>query len=276
MPTKTTSSDAYLAQYRLPKLKFEYDEWTYDSVKRVWKELRRQNYHEAHYFANQALQEQRVFPAEERAALLAGLAAAELRLGSTAAAKRHAGKAIELFPNQAAAHRILLTVLAANRAYKACYMHLSTLRKGPTSIWDEPLSKSEKNTALAAWAWLLGQWDLVAKHLRAAYPKGVSTMPDEVQEDWFRLSLYRDRPEDAVAVASVLIADRSIDFADEMLQTFVQNGWTAQALPLYRNAYRREPKSQLLRRRLVALCIREGQLDEARRLAKPGALDVAA
>ncbi|NNE34998.1 MAG: tetratricopeptide repeat protein [Rhodothermales bacterium] len=101
-------------------------------------------------------------------------------------------------------------------------------------------------------------------------------MPAPIQEDWFRLSLYRDRPEDAVAVASVLIEEKSIPLADELLQTIVQNGWTKEALPLYRSAYKRAPESQLLRRRLVALCIREGALDEARTLTKPGALDLAA
>jgi hypothetical protein len=59
-----------------------------------------------------------------------------------------------------------------------------------------------------------------------------------------------------------------------LLQTLVQQGWTEYALPLYRTAYAAEPRNQLLRRRLVALCIREGAIEEARALAKPGALDL--
>jgi hypothetical protein len=101
-------------------------------------------------------------------------------------------------------------------------------------------------------------------------------MPIPLMEDWFRLALYRGRPEDAAAVAALLIERTTVESADALLQTIVQNGWTKEALPLYRTAFANAPKSQLLRRRLVALCIREGQLDEARQLTQPGALGLAA
>lgn len=213
---------------------------------------------------------------EERAALFAACAFAELSTGATDMAKRHAGKSIDLYPSQWLGHRVLLAVLAGNHDFKGAYMHLASRRLRPVAAWDEALPKVDKHTALGAWSWMLGDWDLVAKHLNKAYPDGISTMPEPIQEDWFRLSLYRDKPEDAVAVASVLIEEKSIPLADELLQTIVMNGWTKEALPLYRNAYKRCPDSQLLRRRLVALCIREGALDEARTLTKPGALDMAA
>lgn len=213
---------------------------------------------------------------EERSALMIGLASAELEMGALHSAKRFAGRALDYFPDQWSGNRILLAILSAKQEFKSAYMQLTELDPGPVPIWDQPLGKEAKHTTLASLSWLLGDWEDVARHLKLAYPKGVSTMPELIQEDWFRLALYRGRPEDAVAVASVLIAERPVDSADEILQTFVQNGWIKEALPLYRAAYESSPNSQLLRRRLVALCIREGALEEARLLTKPGALDLAA
>ncbi|CAN0548561.1 unnamed protein product, partial [Laminaria digitata] len=36
----------------------------------------------------------------------------------------------------------------------------------------------------------------------------------------------------------------------------------------------KQPRNELLRRRLVALCIKEGEIDEARKLTESGALNL--
>lgn len=274
----TSSSKAFLTEFRIPDLSFAYSDWEDASVALIWKAMQEKDFRTALTLIREARNAAALGPQnnEHSSLLLAAQAAAEFATGSSDLAKRHAGKSLDLFPSQWMSHRILLSVLAGNHDFKGAYMQLARRRMRPVALWDEALTKVEIHTALGAWSWMLGDWDLVAKHLAKAYPGGIDTMPKEIQEDWFRLSLYRDRPEDAVAVASVLIAEQSIPLADELLQTIVQNGWTKQALPLYRSAYERSPESQLLRRRLVALCIREGALDEARRLTKPGALDLAA
>lgn len=267
----------FLTQYQMPPLSFAAIESLPDPVRPIWDALATGNPSLAETRARHTLQEKRLFSASERAALKVGLAAAELYSGATAQARRHAGRALDLCPGQWSAHRILLTILSMQKAYKAAYLHLSNLDlSGPTPLWDEPLSDLDVSLSLASWAWMLGEWDTVAGHLTDAYPGGIEQMPAPILDDWFRLSLYRDNPDDAAAAAGLLIAERPAEVADELLQTFVQSGWTKQALPLYRVAYQRAPQSQLLRRRLVALCIREGQLEEARELARPGALSLAA
>jgi len=231
----------------------------------------------ARQLAASALSEKRLYAASECAALKVGLAAAEWSLGSVQNARRHAGHALDLFPAQWSSHRILLASHCSKRAFKAAYLHLENLEStGPVPTWDEPVSLVEREVALAAWSWMLGEWEKVAMHLQAAYPAGISIMPAQLQEDWLRLSLYRDKPDDAAAAAALLIETRPADLTDELLQTIVQNGWTKQALPLYRRAFKSEPGNPLLRRRLVALCIREGEIEEARLLTKPGALSMAA
>ncbi len=276
MYSTINSQQAFLATWRMPKLAFSYKNWKDPAFADIWALLRSGDY----VSAIQRCKERRTTltrrSPKKNAAILVAQAYGELMTGSTDLARRHAGQAIDIYPAQWGGHRILLAALASNQAFKAAYMHLENLDPGPVPVWDEALSTRDKNTALAAWSWLLGDWDAVARHLETAFPDGVSTMPDRIQEDWFRLSLYRDRPTDAVAVAVLLITQRDVAMTDELLQTFVQNGWTKEALPLYRAAFESAPKSELLRRRLVALCIREGALDEARRLTQPGALDLAA
>ena len=273
----TNHSEAFLAQYRIPPLSFVARGPMPETLLPIWEALNIGNPALAQARATHALEEKRLFSTNERAALKTALAAAELYIGSAEDAKRRAGRALDLFPHQWMAHRILLTILSTHRDYMAAYMHLSNLDlAGVLPVWDEPMEPIEIELALASWSWLLGEWENVVMHLNRAYPGGLATMPQPLQEDWFKLSLYRGRPEDAAAAAAILIADRTVELADELLQTIVQNGWTKQALPLYRSAYDRAPKSQLLRRRLVALCIREGALDEARELTTPGALSLAA
>jgi hypothetical protein len=104
--------------------------------------------------------------------------------------------------------------------------------------------------------------------------RGGKTMQKPLQQEWFRLALYRNEPDDAAEAAGLLVTPSALDFTDALLQTLVQQGWTHHALPLYRTIFDKDPRNQLVRRRLVALCIKEGELDEARRLTAPGALDL--
>ena len=270
------SNQAYLAGYRLPTLAFSNEKLKYKSLKSIWKMLRSGDAPGAKRQILSQMGTRNRMHHEERSALLVGLAAAEYSVGAIDSARRFAGRALDYYPDQWSANRVLLNIQSSKQQFKSAYMHLSEMDPGPVPIWDEPMSKQLRHTTLASFSWLLGEWDEVARHLKTAFPKGVATMPQEIQEDWFRLALYRGRPEDAVAVAAELIVERPVDSADEILQTLVQNGWFKEALPLYRSAYENSPNSQLLRRRLVALCIREGALEEARLLTKPGALDLAA
>lgn len=271
-----STNQAYLAGYRIPALSFNKSKLKYKSLKSIWQMLDEGDTLGAKREVLSNFASRNRMHLEERSALMVALASAELEMGALDSARRFAGRALDYYPDQWSANRILLSILSSKQEFKSAYMQLTELDPGPVPIWDQPLSKEAKHTTLASFSWLLGDWEDVARHLKRAYPKGVSTMPELIQEDWFRLALYRGRPEDAVAVASVLIAERPVDSADEILQTFVQNGWIKEALPLYRAAFESSPNSQLLRRRLVALCIKEGALEEARQLTKPGALDLAA
>lgn len=100
-------------------------------------------------------------------------------------------------------------------------------------------------------------------------------MPGVLQEDWFRLAFYRERPEDAAAAARQIILKNNTEKADVLLQTLVKHGWHRQALMLYRTIYEQDPQNELLRRRIVGLHIREGEVMEARRLMEQGALRLA-
>ncbi len=275
-PISAASSQAFLASYRLPHRSFGQKDPNLPELDPIWDAMAEGDFRIAAGLVKAELEGQRLFSPEERAAMMIALANAQILMGQTDHAKRSAGKAMDLFPNQWSGHRVLIDVLHLKQAYKAAYLQLTQLEPGPVPLWDAPVGNTEKHTALAGWSWLLGEWEQVADHLAAGYPDGIGSMPPQIQEDWFRLALYRGRPEDAVAVATLLIEQRPVALADELLQTFVQNGWTKEALPLYRAAYESAPESQLLRRRLVALCIREGELEEARDLTAPGALDLAA
>jgi hypothetical protein len=276
MQSTIDSQQAFLASWRIPDLAFSTHSWKDPDFAEIWSLLRNRDYRLALKRCKEVRTALSTRSSKKQSAILVAQASAELATGSSDLARRHAGRSLDVYPAQWSAHRILLSTLAANQGFKAAYMHLSNLDPGPVPVWDEALSTCDIQKTLAAWSWLLGDWEAVARHLRLAFPDGVSSMPTRIQEDWFRLSLYRDEPNDAVAVAALLISQRDIAMTDELLQTFVQNGWTKQALPLYRAAFERAPKSELLRRRLVALCIKEGALEEARRLTLPGALDLAA
>jgi len=270
-------NESFLSSYRISVPSFEAIDLPYSSLIPLWASLRTRNFEEAKILSTAAMQERRIFPPEERAAMMIALAFAELNLGSTDNARRLAGRSLDLFPTQFAAHRILLSINVSHKDFAAAYMHLANLQT-PEEIasWDSGMSIQNIHVALAAWAWQLGEWDQVADHLDIAYPNGLSEMPPEIREDWFKLSLYRGQADDAAAAAASLLDSSSVDHADEILQTIVQSGWTKQALPLYRTIYTQQPQNELLRRRLVALCVKEGNLQEARDLTRPGALKLAA
>ncbi len=270
-------TESFLSSHRLPELNFELTNLSYSSLLPIWSAIQNGEFESARTRVLETMQERRIFPAEERAALKIALASCELKLGATDTAKRMAGRSLDLISNQFAAHRILLQIHVAHKDFTAAYLHLLNLPLPVNSLlWDEELSFQDIQVALAAWAWQLGEWDQVADHLHMAYPNGLSEMPPEIREDWFKLALYRGKADDAAAAAASLLSDYSVDDADEILQTIVQSGWTAEALPLYRSFYADKQDNELLRRRLVGLCVKEGQLEEARGLTMTGALKLAA
>lgn len=270
-------SEAFFAGYRFPDLTFDASDLPFEGLESIWQALRIKDHIIAKELVISALANQDNLKNEELAAIKLALAAAELQAGDLKTAKRQAGRSLDLFPKQFAANRILLSILARRKGFTAAYhqlLNLSLPKKSPS--WDEPLTFCEVQTALASWAWQLGEWDHAAEHLTRAFPDGLEKMPLEIREEWFRLSLYRGHPEDAAAAAAFIIKQIPIESTDELLQTIVRSGWTKEALPLYRDAFAKHSNSELLRRRLVALCIREGELDEARALTTAGALRMAA
>ena len=267
----------FFAGYKFPVLSFDASTLPFKEMGPIWTALQNSDHALAKAGALELLASKTKLKNEHRSAVVVALAAAELQAGDLNRAKRHAGRALDLYPKQYAANRILLSILDRRQGYAGAYLQLLNLSvPKKTAKWDAPLTNCDIQTALASWSWQLGQWDDVASHLTRAYPKGLQDMPSRIREEWFRLSLYRGHPEDAAAAAALIIQQTPLESTDELLQTIVQSGWTKEALPLYRDAYAKQPKSELLRRRLVALCIREGELDEARALATNGAIRIAA
>lgn len=211
----------------------------------------------------------------EEAEIKSSMAASMWQTGKSEQALKLAEQSLKILPDQWLAHRVKIDIMMARHKYEEVYEYLLSIKiSGNGPVWDYPMSKSEINLCAASCQWRLKAWDTVFKHLKKAFPKGVKSMPAALQEDWFRLALYRDQPEDASAAADLLVAVRSLEFTDALLQTLVQQGWTDKALPLYRRVFAQKPRNELLRRRLVALCIREGEIDEARRLTESGALNL--
>ncbi len=214
-------------------------------------------------------------PDQDQAAMHASLGASLLQAGDLKRARRHAEQSIAFYRKQWAGHRILVDVLMAQKEFEEAAGVIASF-KAPAkpAAWDRALPIREWKLCAAACAWRLKAWDTVAERLAEAYPEGLASMPPALLEDYFRLTLYRNEPDEAGRVAATLMTTNTLEFNDELLQTLVQQGWTQQALPLYRSAFTKDPRNQLLRRRLVALCIREGNIEEARRLTAPGALDM--
>jgi hypothetical protein len=273
----TPDSGAGLATYRPATPSFTAHARMSRSLVPVWQALHDGDPDGAFRLAMAALEAQRGPSATEKAGLLAGLAGAEYASGRLDHALRNAGRSLELVPAQWTARRIVICIRSRRQEYREAYAGLAELPmdlNGPS--WDERISPRDVQIGLASCAWALGQWGLVAEHLEQAYPGGPATMPEPEREDSFRVRLFLNRPDLAAEVASMLIARWSPERSDEMLQTLVQRRFTAQALPLYRTVFAMHPESELIRRRLVALCIKEGAIDEARRLVAPSALRTAA
>lgn len=263
-----------LSNHRLPRLRFADTPGLSPALRPIWAALRSADPALALRLARTELRDQAC--GSDRAPLLLAMAAAESRLGHLDTARRFAEQSLLLNPAQHAAHRVIVTVFAAEQDFEAAYLYLSTLTPPvPPAGWDEALPPNARHLALAAWAWETGAWDEARIHLGLACPD-LTDASDALLEDAFRLALYREDAPDAAAIATRLIALRSTAAADAVLQALVQKGWTAEALPLYRTLFEAAPEEPLLRRRLVGLCLREGALDEARRLAAPAALDLAA
>lgn len=274
---ETPAYEAFLVRHRMPSIRFHPDRRLDASIVSVWTALAAEAWDSARRIAIDALDEPRMFATDERAGLLAGLAVADLMSGRTDDALVSATRSLELFPRQWLSRRVSIEVGSLRRDYRTCYRELAELdRPEVVAAWDEALDDLDIELGMASFSWKLGKWERVATHLSQAFPEGLVAMPDFLREDWFRLSLYRSLPEEAARAASSLIDERSVERMDELLQTIVQSGWTAQALPLYRNIHQIRPTHELVRRRLVALCIKEGELEEARRIVATSALRLAA
>ena len=210
----------------------------------------------------------------DSAALHMALAASYCKVGDHINAQRQIDKSLALEPRQWAAHRVHIDLLMSHQSWETARALLEELTL-PSKLraWDMRLPQSEIHTCLAACCWHIKEWDEVRRHLDIAHPQGLKTMQPSLREDWFRLALYRHKPADAAEAAASLMNPNALEFTDAILQTLVQQGWTGEALPLYRSVFEKVPKNPLLRRRLVALCIKEGEIEEARQLAIPGALD---
>lgn len=213
---------------------------------------------------------------EARAALLGALATAEWSGGVPDSAEKLARESLALFADQWLSNRVLLNALLTAHRFEEALDHLAEISASTkASSWDEPLSEIDLHLLRAACAWKTQDWNATMQHLTMAYPGGVATMPDFLQEDWLRLSFYREDAGAAADAVGSLIDGKAPERADVLIQTLVQQGWHKEALDLYRSIYEREPANELLRRRIVGLCIREGEVMEARRLMERGALRLA-
>ena len=214
-------------------------------------------------------------PEQDAAEIKAELAISMLQAGKNDNALKLANQSLSHYANQWAAHRVKIEIMMARQQYEETYEYISSIKvSGKTPAWDTLLTTEELHLCAASCQWRMKAWDKVIEHLQIAFPKGVKSMPRALQEDWFRLALYRHEADDAAEAASALVSNSALEFTDALLQTLVQQGWTEKALPLYRNMFTKSPKNELLRRRLVALCIREGEIEEARKLTEPGALNL--
>lgn len=266
---------SYLESYRLPPLAFENSAKLPASITSIWSSLHAQESDPRIRSIRMILSQQKPIDDTETIALQVALADAMWRAGKSSNALKMVLKALKIRPKQWMANRIYIDILMAQQEFEQAYAVVNSLKELPKpSSWDIPLEARDIELCAASCVWRLKDWELVASHLGKAFPKGVKSMPKELQEDWFRLALYRHEPTDAAEAAALLVSSKALDFTDAILQTLVQRGWTNHALPLYRHIYEQAPRNQLLRRRLVALCIKEGELEEARKLAEPGALDV--
>jgi hypothetical protein len=264
----------YLSTLKPALPTFERFEYAPTSVRELWKLLNDGDVRPALELSRNLMRGKSFSDRDTLATLLNAAAVAEFRTGNVEQAQRLAKRSAGIVENQWMAHAIRLTAFAASAGPKA-YRYFASIKLADQSpVWDEPPARSAFYVLGAALAWQNGFWDDVAKSLEKAFPAGVATMPDSLRSDCFRLAFYREQPADASAAARALLGSFPLDQLDSLLNAMVQHGWTAEALPLYREAYKSNETSQLLRRRLVGLCIREGELEEARTLAADGALNI--
>jgi tetratricopeptide (TPR) repeat protein len=270
-----TSSQSFLSRFRLPALTLPEGQRLPASIQEIWPAIENKEADPRGLSLRMILGEKTMLPDVEQGALHMALAASFLQAGDNRKARRHAEQSIVFYGRQWASRRILVEILMAQQAFEEALDQITRFAP-PTSTppWDHALSVRDWALCGAACAWRLRGWDEVARLIGEAYPDGPATMPALLLEDVFRLTLYRNQPDEAGRVAAILMGMNTLEFNDALLQTLVQQGWTNQALPLYRSAFTKDPRNALLRRRLVALCIREGNIEEARRLAAPGALDM--
>jgi hypothetical protein len=244
------------------------------ALQTLWEQLSGRDVRLAQQTARALLRKKTLADRETLAALLNGAAASELRSGNVEEAHRLAKRSAGVYPDQWMAHAIRIAAFATStgtRAYR--YIAAAHIPAAPPD-WDEVPTHRDYLILSASLAWKNGFWDDVSRCLESAFPAGVATMPPDLQADCFRLAFYRNQPSGASEAARAMLASSTVDHLDMLLNAMVQHGWTTEALPLYREAFERNEGSQLLRRRLVGLCIREGALDEARRLASSGALNI--
>lgn len=267
--------NSFLAGYRIPRLTFPESRKLQKTLVPVWSELRNGRTRPAFRVGFDILRSQKLND-DIRAALLGALGSASWENGMMKMARQMADESITLCSGQWLAHRVLLAIHISEKDYAGAAELFESIDppKSPHA-WDEPLSTTDRHLIRAACAWMTRNWEDTAEHLAAAYPEGVSSMPSVLQEDWFRLAFYRDRPADAEEAARQLITHHSTEKADVLIQTLVHQGWHKEALTLYRVIYDQDPANELLRRRVVGLCIREGEVQEARRLMELGALRLA-
>lgn len=268
-------TEARLPNMMLPKPGFAPSKSIPPVLRPVWDALQAGEIRKARRLADAAAAEDGVSP-DIQAALDAAIGAIEMHLGRLSSAETFAMRSLDSRAEQTLARLILTQVRTDLHDYAGAYAVLTDWNGSPDGAmpWDEPVSPEQLQVMRAALAWRLRRWELVAEHLDLAYPSGIETMPDWLLEDFFRLALYRNQPQDAAAAAALLIRKRPVESADMLLQTLVQQGWTEQALPLYRSAFSDDPLSGLLRRRLVALCLREGAVEEARVLTRTSPLEI--
>lgn len=273
----TPGQGAYLASHRPIAPSFSPQSRMIRSLVPVWNALTSGDPDEAFRLAMTGLKECKPTATSEMAGLLVGLAGAEFASGRLDQALRSARRSLKLIPAQWTARRLVACIRCRRQEYEEAYSELSDLPidlNGPS--WDEKITVRDVELGLASCAWNIGQWKAVIRHLDQAFPDGIATMPEAIQEDMFRVRMYLNRPVQAAAAAALLIPGWTPERSDDLLQTLVQRKFTSHALPLYRTVFAKHPESELIRRRLVGLCIREGAVEEARRLVAPAALRTAA
>ncbi|MDQ7041203.1 MAG: hypothetical protein Q9M35_09700 [Rhodothermus sp.] len=266
---------SFLENFRLPPPAFDRLEQLDDRLRPLWKAVRRQESRRVLTQAARLLDAPEMSLATMRAGLLNALAAARLQLRHYEAAERMLRLSLAALPTQWMAARLLVHLYETQRRYEPAYALLSRLQsRPPGATWDEPLSETDWHLGMAALAWRLRRWPTVKAHVRAAFPEP-TRMPLALQADLLRLAFYQACPAEALAMARHLLEHQSDEqTVDMLLQIFVQQGWKQEACTLYRQAYHRYPESERLRRRLVALCLQTGAIEEARRLARLGALSL--